>query len=110
MSKGIGKLQRHILDRLAEKDVHGPVSSFDLAYSIRGAQPTRSERVSVRRALRTLEARGLITVDSRPRAPDDRRIGGEELDARLALSEEQSAAGWENARKLLRLAGVNLRD
>lgn len=89
MSKGIGKLQRHILDRMkvgGDKSIprwmsdRGYVGSYELARSIRGdGEPTRSERVAIQRALRNLEARGLVEM----------MLGKEELQARLPVTEGQ---------------------
>ena len=71
MSRGLGGLQRRILHRLAVGgDPHLPeswtsrgyVSSYTLASSICEGEPTRSERVSIQRALRNLEARGLVDL------------------------------------------------
>lgn len=61
MSRGLGKLQRHILDRLDKAS--GRVGSRELAWSLRPDNawgPTVSERTSVWRALRNLEERGLV--------------------------------------------------
>ena len=103
MSRGVGSLQRHVLDRLALGGgglelrrrgagacevrplddwmaARGYVSSYELAQSIRGAEPTRSEQSSVQRAIRNLEKRGLVEV----------RWGC----ARLPVSEQQHEAEW----------------
>lgn len=106
MSKGIGKLQRHILDRLklgGDEFIpdwmgdRGYVGSYELARSIRDEEPTRSERVAVQRALRNLEARGLVQM----------MRGKEELRVRLPVSEEQRLA--EQRRALQKLKATELR-
>jgi hypothetical protein len=72
----MGKIERHVLGRIAVGgDEHavvgdwfeecGYVSIYTLASSLREAEPTRSELVSVRRAVRKLEARGQIEVRGR---------------------------------------------
>lgn len=93
MSRGIGSRQRHILDRLAAggdglvalsawEVEPGYVSSYALAHSIRDAEPTRSERSAVQRAIRKLEARGLVEL----------LPGKAELCLRLPVSDEQREA------------------
>lgn len=69
MSKGLGKLQAQILEMLAEKKEPRTVSG--LAYDIHQldetvdyyAKPPRSLEVSVRRAVHSLEKRGLVLAN-----------------------------------------------
>jgi hypothetical protein len=96
MSKGIGSLQRHILDRLQravdERGWPQYVSTYDLAQSLRrDGPPTRSERTSVRRAVRNLEDRGLIEVWD--------AAGG--LEARRRLTPEERARENRRVRRAL---------
>jgi hypothetical protein len=74
MSRGMGRIERHVRNRIAVGgDQHlggwfeecGYVSIYMLAWSLREAEPTRSELVSVRRAVRKLQARRLIEVRGR---------------------------------------------
>jgi hypothetical protein len=104
MSRGVGSLQRQILDRLGAggatldpryrgHPIHpkhalakrGYVSSYELAHSIRGAEPTRSDRSAVQRAVRNLEKRGLVELTGA-------REG--ELWTRATVSDEQIEAEW----------------
>ena len=71
MSRGLGSLQRAILDHLQE---HGRDSAQDIAWTlarrrrggddraVRHGVPTRSELVAVRRAIHSLAARGLVVT------------------------------------------------
>jgi hypothetical protein len=74
MSRGPGRVERHVLDRLAGGADPllagwfaecGYVSIYTLAASLRGNAPTRSELVSVRRAVSKLGHRGEIEVRGR---------------------------------------------
>lgn len=99
MSRGIGSLQRQILDRLGTgatldprgRALHprhalakrGYVSSHELAQSIRGSEPTRSDRSAVQRSIRNLERRLLVEL-----------VVERGLWVRLTVSDEQHVVEW----------------
>jgi hypothetical protein len=102
MSKGLGHTQRRILEVLEERRASEPEDGAEpfvwtdvdtLAWHISGRDEkepyvTRSEVESTRRAVRTLERRGLVETWHGQR----RKVGGaRRLCARLALSDEQRA-------------------
>ena len=74
MSRGLGQTQRRILDHLAAVDkeattYRGPRGALGgwvpvrvLATAVYGDDPTRSQVETVRRAVKTLEARGLVAL------------------------------------------------
>jgi hypothetical protein len=88
MSRGLGSRQREVLDLLVRwAEQHGPgrwvIPTVALASD--GGQ-NRTEQEAIRRALRTLEARGLIEVELEPRQPASLggvALGGEACPARL---------------------------
>jgi hypothetical protein len=105
MSRGIGRLQRDILDRL-----QGAVSEdgwpqyVNIGHLVRSRRPdgspTRSQRTSVGRAVRNLEERGLIGVTDEPdglhaRLPlDARQLRLERERERRAVRNELRRFGW----------------
>lgn len=100
MSRGLGRLQQHILSRLqrATSEDGWPqyVNTYDLARSIRCAgPPTRSERVSVRRAVRKLEAGRLVEVSDKC----------EGLNVRLPLTAKQRQLEHRKIRRRLERLG-----
>jgi hypothetical protein len=93
----MGRIERHVLDRIAVGgDEHlrgwfeqcGYVSIYMLAWSLREAEPTRSDLVSVRRAVQKLKARGLIEVRGRAN-----------LMARLPVADAQREAEEDEIRR-----------
>jgi DNA-binding PadR family transcriptional regulator len=92
MSRGPGRVQRHILDVLTTwgerqgSEGWRAIHADEVMDIGEWEPPRRAEQSSIQRALRTLEARGLIEVKLRPRRPG---IGGPipaQLVARLPLS------------------------
>jgi hypothetical protein len=76
MSRGLGSLQRHVLDRLAQggddliflpRWERGYVSSYTLAYSYAGGEQNASLRASMQRAIRGLEELGQVEVEAEGR-------------------------------------------
>lgn len=70
MSRGLGAVRRHVLERLAAETARiGGATALDLALTWHTARhgdeddPSRAEVESVRRALRTLERAGLARRD-----------------------------------------------
>jgi hypothetical protein len=96
VSRGPGSVQQHILELLTTqrerqgadrwRSINGGSETVDANGRLEWQPPTRAEQSAIRRALRTLEARGLIEVKLLPRRPG---IGGPmpaQLVARLPLS------------------------
>jgi hypothetical protein len=107
MSRGIGKLQRHVLDRLASdpSDPQWPwlseigyMSSYALAASYAGGPPTDAQRRSMRRALHGLGAQGLVELRGR-----------KERLARLPVSDAQRAAEETEIRRRREASAANWR-
>jgi hypothetical protein len=96
MSRGPGRVQRDILDRLTTwAERHGCerwwlINAGTVTDISEWRPPRRAEQSAIQRALRTLEARGLIEVKLQPRRSG---LGGPipaQLVARLPLSVAQT--------------------
>jgi hypothetical protein len=59
MSRGLGETQRAVLDALAG----GPLPEPTVIVAVQGTEPTRAQREAVRRAVRTLAARGQVEIE-----------------------------------------------
>jgi hypothetical protein len=59
VSRGLGRMQRAVLAALERRTL----TNLGLALAIFGRQPTEAQMVSLRRAVRSLERNGMVTVD-----------------------------------------------
>lgn len=78
MSRGPGKVQRFVLDRLATAAEGEWLSADDLAAEYAGHilyEPTPAQRESVRRAIRKLAATGLVKADHLARVQTTDAVG-----------------------------------
>jgi DNA-binding IclR family transcriptional regulator len=60
MSKGLGKVERAVLE-VFEKDPSGMLDSITLTIRVHGRQATQSQYSATRRALNGLQKKGLVT-------------------------------------------------
>ena len=97
MSRGLGLLQRQVLQRLwslAEREdpqKWHPINVLGITSESAGVPASRAERATYRRAVRTLAARGL--VECRMMRIDVRALPSWKPDHRLALHARATEAG-----------------